>query len=44
MLLGADASRIGAMPPLLTICLEEVFSETGLPVYSILGNSIALVL
>jgi hypothetical protein len=25
--------------PLFTSCLEEVFSETGLPVYGILGNS-----
>jgi hypothetical protein len=24
---------------LFTICLEEVFSETGLPVYGVLGNS-----
>ena len=31
--------ELGAAPlALFTSCLEEVFSETGLPVYGVLGN------
>ena len=29
--------------PLFTNCLEEVFSETGLPVYGVLGNSVGII-
>src|SRR4028119_1631981 len=36
---GAQASCSESASPLFTSCLEEVFSETELPVYGILGNS-----